>query len=150
MGFDFLDMVFRLERQFGLKIKRGELESLFKGRQPPDATAEELRGYIVTRLWGTGSTDEPQGPMDRDVRCSDCDYNLRGLQSPFVCPECGTALYWKAALRPGLVGVAVGGFGGAAVALPTRSVWEQSKHDWVRLGAEIPGHVQGSTSVRTR
>ena len=73
-----------------------------------------------------------------------------GAFTQYFCPECGTALYWKAALRPGLVGVAVGGFGGAAVALPTRSVWEHSKHDWVRLGTEIPGHVQGSTSPRTR
>lgn len=73
-----------------------------------------------------------------------------GTFTQYFCPDCGTALYWEAALRPGLVGVAVGGFGGAPFSLPTRSVWEENKHGWVTLGADIPGHLQGSTSKATR
>jgi len=73
-----------------------------------------------------------------------------GAFTQYFCPDCGTALYWEAALRPGLVGVAVGGFGGTALPLPTRSVWEENKHGWVTLGADIPGHEQGSTTARTR
>ena len=62
------------------------------------------------------------------------------------CPECGTNLYWEADLLPGAIGVAVGAFRDPAFPLPTRSVWEENKHHWVRLGPEIPGHVQGRDS----
>lgn len=89
MGLDLLDVLFRLERQFSLKIPRGDLAALFTGRQPPDVTAGELHGFVCGRLWGSGILREPSGPLDRDVRCSRCDYNLRGLPPPFLCPECG-------------------------------------------------------------
>ena len=66
------------------------------------------------------------------------------------CPTCGTSLYWEAELRPGLIGIAVGAFVDPKFPPPTRSVWEEHKHGWVTLGAEIPGHVQGSASAKTR
>ena len=66
------------------------------------------------------------------------------------CPTCGTSLYWEAELRPGLIGIAVGAFVDSSFPAPTRSVWEEHKHRWVELGAEIPGHIQGSASAKTR
>ena len=66
------------------------------------------------------------------------------------CPTCGTSLYWEAELRPGLIGIAVGAFVDPKFPAPTRSVWEEHKHRWVTLGAEIPGHIQGSASAKTR
>ena len=84
-------MLFRLEKQFNLRIPRGDLDALFSRRQPSDATAGELCGYIRSRLWDDGATGEPQGPLERDVPCPDCGYNLRGLVVPLACPECGWA-----------------------------------------------------------
>lgn len=49
------------------------------------------------------------------------------------CPECGTSLYWYAHKNPGLIGIAVGGFGDATFPAPARSVWEQSMHSWVAI-----------------
>jgi len=66
------------------------------------------------------------------------------------CPECGTNLYWESEMVAGLVGVAVGGFTDPAYPAPVRSVWEEQKHGWVQLGAEIPGHLQGRASKASR
>ena len=90
MGFDFLDMLFRLERQFGLKIPRGDLQALFTVGDPPDATVGDLYAYVCGRLWGPGAVRQPDGALDRDIKCSRCGYNLRGLTDPVTCPECGT------------------------------------------------------------
>lgn len=45
--------------------------------------------------------DDPANAIDRDVPCVQCGYNLRGLQSASVCPEC--ALSISSSLRVGLV-----------------------------------------------
>lgn len=37
-------------------------------------------------------TDEPTGPIDHDLPCRHCGYNLRGLTTDRACPECGTAV----------------------------------------------------------
>ena len=66
------------------------------------------------------------------------------------CPTCGTSLYWEAELVPGAIGVAVGGFRDSNFPRPTRAVWEEKRHHWVTLGAEIPGHLQGRTSKTVR
>ena len=70
---DFLDIVFRLEREFGIRIPRGELfpESVFQG--DPDFVQDgrvtdqgmgELRAHALRRPWGFRS----RPPADRRVR----------------------------------------------------------------------------------
>ncbi len=49
------------------------------------------------------------------------------------CPRCGSSVYWDADLRPGHYGIAVGAFADPDFPQPTYSVWEESKHAWVRL-----------------
>ncbi len=66
------------------------------------------------------------------------------------CPECGTNLYWESELLPGAWGIAVGAFADPHFPVPARSVWEENKHGWIGLGAEIPGHVQGRASKASR
>lgn len=34
----------------------------------------------------------PSGPIEQDVACRKCSYNLRGLTADGRCPECGTAV----------------------------------------------------------
>jgi hypothetical protein len=66
------------------------------------------------------------------------------------CPVCGSNLFWESEMLPGAWGVAVGSFADPTFAAPARSVWEEKKHAWVQLGAEIPGHVQGRGSKPSR
>ena len=62
------------------------------------------------------------------------------------CPTCGTTVFWEADLRPGLVGVAVGAFGRSDFPRPTRSVWEEAKHEWVAFTHDLPHLPQGRAS----
>ena len=63
--------------------------------------------------------------------------------SDHFCPTCGTAVFWEADLRPDHVGVAVGAFGQSSFPRPTRSVWEESKHEWVAFTHDLPRFPQG-------
>lgn len=49
------------------------------------------------------------------------------------CPTCGTTLYWYSDNKPDSLGIAVGGFFDPTFPPPARSVWEQSRHEWVTL-----------------
>lgn len=62
------------------------------------------------------------------------------------CPVCGTSMHWLTDRNPGLVGVAVGAFGDASFPAPVRSVWEQSRHDWVHVETAAQHFERGRTS----
>jgi hypothetical protein len=51
----------------------------------------------------------------------------------YFCPECGTTVYWYSDKFPNVVGVGVGAISDPKLPAPVRSVWEQSKHDWVNI-----------------
>ena len=53
------------------------------------------------------------------------------------CPDCGSSVYWSADIRPDHFGIAVGCFADPGFPIPTYSVWEESKHDWVQLPEDI-------------
>jgi hypothetical protein len=59
------------------------------------------------------------------------------------CPDCGSTVYAKASRMPEITGVPVGAFADPAYAAPIRSVYEQSKHDWVVLPAGLTHHPRG-------
>jgi hypothetical protein len=59
------------------------------------------------------------------------------------CPNCGGTVFWAAAQRPDLVGVAVGMFADPAFDRPAHSVWERSQHPWtVAFGELIVEHLK--------
>ena len=66
------------------------------------------------------------------------------------CPACGSTLYGKASRLPGIVGVTVGTIADPAFAAPVRSVYEQSRHHWLDLPAEVTGFVRGRDGERSR
>ena len=68
----------------------------------------------------------------------------------FFCPICATTLYWFSDRDPDRIGIAVGAFGDAHFPPPSRSVFDQSKHDWLSLPHDIPGFMQGRDSARSR
>jgi hypothetical protein len=59
------------------------------------------------------------------------------------CPACGAAVYVKASRMLEITGVPVGAFADPAFPAPIRSVYEQSKHDWVALPEELTQHPRG-------
>lgn len=68
----------------------------------------------------------------------------------FFCPKCGTSLYFFSARDPNRVGVAVGAFADPNFPPPHRSVFDDTKHAWVVLSADIPGFTRGRDSERSR
>lgn len=67
----------------------------------------------------------------------------------YFCPDCGSTLYWKAEASPGMIGVAVGSFADPAFPPPSLSVFEKSKHEWVRLDETVE-HFEGLPTGRSR
>lgn len=69
-----------------------------------------------------------------------------GTVRSYFCSDCGSTVYWKADSLPAMIGVAVGAITAPDYPAPIRSVFEQSKHDWL----EIPGalHFQQSSAPK--
>lgn len=67
----------------------------------------------------------------------------RELETHF-CPDCGTSLFWTLELRPDHMGVAYGCFD-TPVPTPTRVVWAEEQHDWVRFPESFEVFQKGST-----
>jgi hypothetical protein len=65
----------------------------------------------------------------------------------YFCPNCGSTIYWKADNLPSLIGVAVGALADPKYPAPIKSVFEQSKHDWVQIGGAVE-HFQQSSVAR--
>jgi hypothetical protein len=53
------------------------------------------------------------------------------------CPNCGSTVYWGFKGREEFVAVAVGAFAEPSFPAPTVSVYEDRKHAWVGLPAQI-------------
>ena len=56
------------------------------------------------------------------------------------CPECGSTMYWERPNLPGMVTVAVGAFSDPDFPPPSRTVWTETKHEWLPFPATIPHH----------
>jgi len=63
----------------------------------------------------------------------------------YFCPNCGSTLYWKADNLPDMIGVAVGAMADPNHPPPFRSVFEQSKHDWVQIDGAGVEHFRQSS-----
>jgi hypothetical protein len=56
------------------------------------------------------------------------------------CPQCGSTVFWESERLPDLVSVAVGAFADPGFPAPIRTVWTQTKHEWLAFPASIPHH----------
>jgi hypothetical protein len=86
VGIDFLDIHFRLERQFKIKIGT-ELATLAERRGIKDLRVRDIIDFIQARV----PPIDLQSGSSGDRPCVICGYNLRGLSVFGECPECGTA-----------------------------------------------------------
>jgi hypothetical protein len=57
------------------------------------------------------------------------------------CPDCGATVFYTTETSPGVVAVPVGAFADPSLPAPTRSVWEERQHSWLRLPDDIE-HVR--------
>ena len=71
-----------------------------------------------------------------------------GKVHSYFCPNCGSTIYWTADNLPSLIGVAVGAIADPKYPAPVRSIFEQSKHNWVQIDGAVE-HFQ-RTSVGKR
>jgi hypothetical protein len=56
----------------------------------------------------------------------------------YFCPICGSTVYWQNEGLPGYVLVAIGNFADPNFPAPTIAVWEESRHPWICLSADMP------------
>ncbi|KRB23731.1 MULTISPECIES: GFA family protein [Mesorhizobium] len=63
------------------------------------------------------------------------------------CPNCGSTVCWRADRLPSMIGVAVGALSDPKYPSPARSIFEQSKHDWVQIGGAVD-HFRESSAAR--
>ncbi|HEY4171848.1 MAG TPA: GFA family protein [Rhodopila sp.] len=71
-----------------------------------------------------------------------------GTVRSYFCPNCGSTVYWKADALPSMIGVAVGALGDPTYPAPFRSVFERSKHGWVRIDGAVEHLQHGSVANR--
>jgi hypothetical protein len=64
----------------------------------------------------------------------------------YFCPNCGSTIYWKADNLPSLIGVAVGALADPRYPGPIRSVFEQSKHNWIQIDGPVEHFWQSSVA----
>lgn len=56
------------------------------------------------------------------------------------CPSCGSNVFWESENQPELISVAVGAFAEPEFPAPSRTVWTETKHEWLPFPATIPPH----------
>jgi hypothetical protein len=69
-----------------------------------------------------------------------------GKVHSYFCPDCGSTVYWKADNLPSLIGVAVGALADPNYPAPVKSIFEQSKHDWVQMDGAVERFQQSSAA----
>jgi len=72
------------------------------------------------RLEGTSNCYEREGQAGRKLR-----YHF--------CPRCGTTVYWELDFRPDRYGIAATLFDEKSFPVPTLSIWEENRCDWIVL-----------------
>ena len=72
-----------------------------------------------------------------------------GKVRSYFCPNCGSTLYWKAENLPSMIGVAIGALADPNHPAPVMSVFERSKHDWVRIDCAVDHYPQSSAAKKS-
>jgi hypothetical protein len=81
-----------------------------------------------------------QGPSKVYVRDGHSGQKVR----LHFCPDCGTTVYGKPDVRPGVVVIFTGTFADPNFPAPTRAIWEQSRHPWVTFTQQVEHFPQAA------
>jgi acyl carrier protein len=82
MGIDLLDITFRIEKQFKIRLQQADWESLARDGRHWDVTAGDLLDLIHSRR-----------------ACRECGHDLRGLRDDGICPACESRFDFKDHIR---------------------------------------------------
>lgn len=85
-------------------------------------------------------TVEISGAATEFVHVGDSGRSVR----TYFCPTCGSTVYWKPDALPSMIGVAVGALAAPDFPAPMLSIFERSKHHWVRLDGEVEHFHEGA------
>ncbi|WP_225206882.1 GFA family protein [Novosphingobium huizhouense] len=58
-------------------------------------------------------------------------------------PTCGATVWCDTPFKPDAIGIPVGAFADPGYPAPVRSVWEETRHDWVAIPGAIPHFPRG-------
>lgn len=64
-----------------------------------------------------------------------------------LCPTCGSTVWWETECHPGRIAIALGAFASPNLPGAARSVFERSRHPWVKLPPGTPAHIAGRDSA---
>jgi hypothetical protein len=73
------------------------------------------------------------GEAEEFVRTADSGGKVRN----HFCPNCGSTVYWRADRLPSMIAVAVGALADPVSPSPAKSIFEQSKRNWVQIAGAI-------------
>jgi hypothetical protein len=72
---------------------------------------------------------QSKGRTQRYTRRGDSGFDV----TFYFCPNCGSTVFWEPHRRPDAIGVAVGAFADPAFPRPAKEVYEQHRHQWVKI-----------------
>ena len=72
---------------------------------------------------------QSKGRTQRYTRRGDSGFDV----TFYFCPNCGSTVFWEPHRRPDVIGVAVGAFADPTFPRPSREVYEQHRHPWVKI-----------------
>jgi len=99
MRLELIDLIFRTESRFAIRIEVKDLVGLLTRRHPPDASVGEFCAMVRAKLKMPPRGDEPFGPAEH---CSACGYCLNMLRFDGRCPECGSDLLMEGGVEAGV------------------------------------------------
>ena len=71
------------------------------------------------------------------------DTDSGGTFTTYFCPTCGSTVYWTTGKHPEAAGVAVGAIADPHFPGPVRSVWEETRHEWVEIPTALHHFPKG-------
>jgi hypothetical protein len=97
-------------------------------------SCQRRTGTIVhTGVYASKAKFRAEGVHTVYARRSDSGSEVRF----YFCPTCGTSVYWDSTKYPDTIGIAAGCFADPSLPPPSRSVWTETKHEWLKLPDSI-------------
>ncbi len=66
-----------------------------------------------------------------------------GTFDQYFCADCGTTVFMRGTKNPDVTGIPIGLFDDQHSMRPVRSVWEESRHEWVSITTAVQHFPRG-------
>jgi hypothetical protein len=91
-----------------------------------------LAYYVADQLVVTGAATRYERRTDEG-----------NIFESFFCPRCGSTVYARTSKHPGMMAVTIGTLADPASRAPLRSVWEETKHQWIEIAGAAQHFARG-------